>query len=196
MNREGMQDRVWIDTETLGLDVGAPVWEFGAVRREVTVINDGFNGHKDVDTRVQILIQHDPAKWLDDADYPQSFKDDYAARYDPALAVPEREAAEIIAVYTAGAVVHASNPAFDMERLAILLARNGIERTWHYHPIDVPTLAQGWLAAKGRLPDPPWKSDSLSLAVGVDPAKYARHTALGDVEWTVDLYDRIMGVYA
>lgn len=180
-------DLVFLDVETLGLKPLAPIWEFAAIRREV-------NGSFICNTKVELFIQHDPTGWLDDPDYPESFKADYRARFDPAKAMPESRAAEIIASYVAdGAVVHASNPGFDMERIAILLARNGIEPGWHYHPIDVPTLAQGYLAARRELPEQPWKSDTLSLAAGVDPADYARHTALGDVLWTQTLYDAVMG---
>jgi hypothetical protein len=74
---------------------------------------------------------------------------------------------------------------------------------WHYHLIDVEALAAGWLAA-GIDPDdppaptqdscqPPWNSNELSLAVGVDPEQYDRHTALGDARWARDIYDAVMG---
>lgn len=181
-----MTDLVFLDCETLGLDPTAPIWEFAALRREV-------NGSFSCDTKVELRIQHDPAKWLDDPDYPDWFKADYRDRFKRDDAMPETKAAEIIASFVDGAVVHASNPAFDMERIALLLQRNGIEPGWHYHPIDVPTLAQGYLAARNELPERPWKSDVLSVALGVDPADYARHTAMGDVLWTVAQYDVVMG---
>lgn len=182
-------DRVFLDTECLGLDPRAPIWEFAALRREQ-------DGYVTATTQVEIFIQHDPYGWLDSPDFPESFRVDYRTRYDPDTAVPEQDAAEIIASYTTNAVIHGSNPSFDMERLETLLRRNKIEPGWHYHPVDVPTLTQGYLAAKGKLPNPPWRSDALSIAAGVDPGKYARHTALGDVLWTAALYDMAMGVYA
>lgn len=179
-------DLVFLDCETLGLDPAAPIWEFAAVRREV-------DGDFVCNTKAELLIEHDPGRWLDDPEYPQWLIDDYEKRFDAERAVPEARAAEIIASYVDdGAVVLASNPGFDMERIALLLQRNGFEPGWHYHPIDVPTLVQGYLAALHRLPERPWKSDTLSAAVGVDPADYARHTALGDVLWTVAQYDVVM----
>lgn len=180
-------DLVFLDVETLGLNPAAPIWEFAAIRREV---NGGFI----CDTKIELFIQHDPAHWLDDPEFPDSFKDDYRKRFDRETALPESAAADIIASYVKDkAVVHGSNPGFDMERIESLLSRNGITPGWHYHPIDVPTLVQGYLAAKNLLPEPPWKSDTLSAAVGVDPADYNRHTAMGDCAWTLAQYDIVMG---
>jgi hypothetical protein len=40
---------------------------------------------------------------------------------------------------------------------------------------------------------PPWDSEVLSRAVGVDPNAYERHTALGDARWARDIYDAVTG---
>lgn len=70
---------------------------------------------------------------------------------------------------------------------------------WHYHLIDVENLAVGWLAAL-PLGDPrrdaltlPWNSDDMSRAVGVDPDRFKRYTAMGDVRWAMAIYDAVMG---
>lgn len=109
-------------------------------------------------------------------------------------------------------------PSFDDYRLAKLLRDNGAVPRWHYHTIDVEALAAGWLAgrkaetddnggngtgtarvlnAEGRLvevgPEPPWDSDLLSLAVGVDPAMFDRHTAIGDCRWSKAIYEAVTG---
>ena len=44
------------------------------------------------------------------------------------------------------------------------------------------------------LPGLPWNSDTLSNAVNVDPERFDRHTAMGDVRWVMAQYDRIMAV--
>lgn len=174
---------VFLDTETLGLSRRTPIWEFAAIRIE----DDGS-----LSAREHFQIIHDPT--LADPDLPQWFRDDYEQRYNPADAVPPELAADAIAeIVRDGAVIAGSNPAFDMEKLTDLLGRFGIVPTWHYHPCDVPTMALGWLAAGAQLIPRPWKSDALSRAVGINPADFDRHTALGDVEWTWDLYVAITG---
>lgn len=111
-------------------------------------------------------------------------------------------------LHLAGAVV-----SFDEERLRRLLRSNGVVQRWHYHLIDVEALAAGWLAGiradaadmdptgdpgnehEGNMDTarPPWKSDDLSRAVGVDPDQFDRHTALGDARWAKAMYEAVMG---
>jgi hypothetical protein len=114
-------------------------------------------------------------------------------------------------LHLAGAVV-----SFDSERLWKLLRKNGECPMWHYHIVDVEALAAGYISAKSEgegwdgtkgtirveRPDhtvnnidgrPPWKSNDLSLAVGVDPGDFDRHTALGDARWAKAVYEAVMG---
>lgn len=75
---------------------------------------------------------------------------------------------------------------------------------WHYHLIDVETLAVGWLAGYSDThraccpeltpPDTlPWDSELLSSQLDVKPpADHERHTALGDARWAKALYERVM----
>jgi hypothetical protein len=85
-----------------------------------------------------------------------------------------------------------------------MLRRHKLAPAWHYHLVDVEALAVGYLHGRHSdviLPDegyarisPPWKSDDLSRAVGVEPATDdERHTALGDARWAMRLYDAITG---
>lgn len=112
--------------------------------------------------------------------------------------------------HLAGAVV-----SFDEERLRRLLRSQGVVQRWHYHIIDVEPLAAGWLAGiradaadlpSGEPSDaqmehdvnmgiatPPWDSNALSRAVGVDPDTFDRHTALGDARWAKAIYEAVMG---
>lgn len=100
-------------------------------------------------------------------------------------------------VHLVGAVV-----SFDEERLRRLLRNKHQAAMWHYHLVDVETLAVGWLAAGhdpaeggpvGDKCQPPWDSEELSLAVGVDPTAFDRHTALGDARWAAAIYDAVIG---
>lgn len=183
-----MTDIVFLDTETLGLDPQAPIWEFAAIR-----VRPGFP----VNAR-EFAVTHFPAYWLEAmaASSPKGAElaDDYRNRYNPAHALTEADAAREIHAITNGAQVIGCNPGFDLDsqRLTHLLLRNGFEPGWHYHPDDISSMAKGWLAAAGRLPAPPWKSDQLSLALGVDPADYPRHTAMGDVRWCQAQYAAVM----
>ena len=191
-----MTDFVILDTETLGLDPAAPIWEFAAVRQ----FADG------VDESIEFFIRHDPAHWLDElAKQPngQQFVDDYTERHIVDDALDEQSAAAMIHIVTRDAVIVGCNPSFDLERIANLLRRNGLEPAWHYRPVCVTTFAAGVLhvcADALGVPKPaadtvltlPWSSEAISRAIGVNPDDFTRHTAMGDVLWTVAQWDAIM----
>jgi hypothetical protein len=95
-------------------------------------------------------------------------------------------------------------PNFDTDTMTGALTRAGLLPAWHYHLIDVEALAVGWLAGRGWLvldgvddaPEIglPWNSSALSEACGVDPAPpELRHTALGDADWAMRLFDVVTG---
>lgn len=181
-----MTDIVFMDTETLGLHPEAPVWEFAAIRRA----EDG------TETEFHCFIDHYPLPWIDSL--PVEFAQDYRNRYKPDEAVTQYDAARLVGKATERAHVVGAVPNFDTERLQRMLVRTGwfglAEREpWHYHLIDVENLAVGFLAAKGELMAPPWKSDAISSAIGVDPTQFERHTAMGDVLWVRAQYDAVMG---
>lgn len=164
---------LFLDCETLGLREDAPVWEVAAI---LITANGAMQQHWSA------FVQHDQTiatEYLEEL--PQSFREDYLARYAPDEAwAPETVAGKIAFMAEGGAIVCGSNPDFDMTRIAKLDPT--IKIGWHYHAMDIPTLVHGYLLGKGLAPAPPWKSDLLSQMIGVDP-RPGRHTALGDAAW-------------
>lgn len=186
-------DIVFLDTETLGLHPDAPIWEFAAVRRFAT-------GGED---KTEFQIRHDAADWLDAM--PDQFLYDYDERYKPHDAATESDAAVMMHILTKDALVVACNPGFDLPRIERLIRRHGMEPAFHYHPFDISSIAFGaWVTGRHfassvtqielePIGPPPWKSDHLAYAVGVRSADYARHTAMGDVLWTIAQWDAVTG---
>jgi hypothetical protein len=80
-------------------------------------------------------------------------------------------------------------PSFDDAFLKRFMLANGqAVSTWHYHLICVENLIAGKLGIA-----PPWKSDDLSRAIGVEPPKDAdRHTAIGDARWVKAMYEAVI----
>ncbi|WP_280371069.1 hypothetical protein [Nocardia wallacei] len=124
----------------------------------------------------------------------------------------EWQAAETVEKWTRGAHIVGMVPNFDTETLAAMLRRHERCPAWHYHLIDVEALAIGWLKAveaenisklielapgnayQRSVSEPPWKSDDISRAIGVEPpGDDDRHTAIGDARWAMRLYDKIAG---
>lgn len=176
-------DIVFLDTETLGIPVAAPAWEFAAIRRTYTAM--GWT-----EREFHCFISHRKNPWL--GQLPDKFKADYLERYDAEAALTRCEAARVIYEATKGAHIVGAVPSFDTPRLENLLVRHGFKPSWHYHLLDVETLAVGWLAGRGELVRPPWKSDKLSAAIGVDPGDFNRHTAMGDVKWIRAQWDTVI----
>lgn len=197
-----------MDTETLGLSIDSPIWEFAAIRRK-SLGTGGYAAEKSL----HLFIRHHATPWLED--FQEEFAADYKARYSDAESVDQLTAAQMIVTFLAdrphivGAV-----PNFDTERISHQLLRpNRLREPWHYHLIDIENMVVGYLhgvamrsidEARMRAEEPeaylvnrrldlPWDSDQLSRAVNVDPDDFDRHTAMGDVQWVMAQWDVIMG---
>lgn len=180
-------DLCFMDTETLGLDPDAPVWEFAAIRRTYV---EGVPHEQEF----HCFIDHRADPWLNQmhANGGSSFVKDYLLRFDAPRAMTSHRACELINKATRDAHIVGAVPSFDTERLTTLLHSRGFEPAWHYHLIDVENVVVGHLAAKGLVCTPPWKSDSLSRAVGVEPEDFNRHTAMGDCQWVRAQWNSVM----
>ncbi|MGW2721355.1 3'-5' exonuclease [Streptomyces sp. NPDC001492] len=189
---------VFGDTETTGLDPFMhDAWEFALIVRR--------DGH---DTEHVFRIRPDlgnaDPKALEINRYHERTTADGWTWDDP------HTAATRMYSLLNGAVLIGSNPSFDADMIRNLFARYYDDaKPWHYRPIDIATLAAGYLygqaervthatcdaAPYGKVRTRlgfPWKSYSASEAVGVPrPAADVAHTALGDARWARDLYDAI-----
>jgi len=167
----------------------ADIWEFAAVRRAP-------GGQE---TSLHLFIEHDPAKcWR----LPESFAADHQSRFPACHGATTARSAmsqiyhflepdEETTLFWVG-----SAPDFDATRVQILLEKLPWPPAprWNHQLIGIVPLMLGHLRAQlGELPPQPWKSEQLSRLVGVDPDAFARHTAMGDVEWTMAVWDTIMG---
>lgn len=203
---------VFLDTETTALHPAAEAWEIAMIRREP----DGSER-----TRcfyVDVPTAHADAHSLAVGGYYQRHPRAY--RWPPEQApkpgprpevLDQRAAAHQVAIWTQGAWIVGSNPAFDVGILGRLLRRQGITPAWDYHLVDVVPLAAGWvraallMQAQGEATpacglsesEPPWASYALSRLVGVEPpGEGTAHTALYDALWVRDVYDAVMREYA
>lgn len=170
---------LFLDTETTGLTPDDHIWEIAATLR----LPDGSQ------IAYHEFVQHDQAKA---ETLPEPFLTDYRTRYRPERALPWRrvDLASIVSVHCGRGnppYVVGATPSFDTGRLEKLFQVQGVAIPWHHHLIDVSDLAAGYLGVR-----PPYDHDALSRAVGVDPGIFARHTAAGDVLWTIAMYDAVI----
>lgn len=182
----------FIDTETTGLDPEYHVvWE-------IAVITDGNE---------RVWQQKVGKSGMANADRDAMEMTRFHERYGNLIALDPNESVALFNQLTGGRHLVGACPWFDSERLHRLhrsvlphydggfhdqlLARR---HPWHYHLIDVETLAVGYLTGKADIwASLPWKSEGLSRAVGVEPNLFDRHTALGDARWAKAMFEAIMG---
>ena len=198
-----MSNVAFIDTETLGLDPDVnPVWEVGLI------LPDGTERqwHVKVTDR-DIALAHPKALEI------SQFHERYGKERQPDE--PEWVARDLYDLLPKGTHLAGAVVSFDEERLRRLMWKHGYSPRWHYHLIDVEALAAGYLggqAAAGQeirgadnedeaevgrsylsIASPPWDSEELSKALGVEPDKFDRHTALGDARWAKAIYAAAIG---
>jgi len=119
----------------------------------------------------------------------------------PSESAQPAEVAGRLANLLDGAHMVGAVPSFDAAFLERFLRRHGQCPTWHYHLVDVEAMAAGYLHGRygDKLEDGeleavqlPWNSNNLSRAVGVDPDRFDRHTALGDAHWAKAIYEAVL----
>lgn len=188
----------FVDTETTGLDPELnPIWEIAVILPDgpyegehcwqvrvppLAVVPDG---ERPADRSVAYISQ-----WVLD-------NTGFASRYNAEEALEPSRAAELAIQLLKGRHIVGAVPSFDEERLRRMVDEHlgrPDRYPWHYHLIDVEAMAVGFLGASGVAVSLPWKSDDLSLALGVEPPSGDdRHTALADARWARVLYEAVVG---
>lgn len=204
---------VFLDCETTSLRPDRRAWEVGIILRRPGQEDDERSWFVDVDDLD--LGNADPFSLRIGHFYERHPQVNFTEDGEFQVVDEEEMLAEIEAV-TRDAHLVGAVPSFDAEVLAARMRAHGILPSWHYHLIDVEALALGWINGvtaraidearmRGDEPPkvdwsrgaPPWKSDDLSRAVGVEPpGEDERHTALGDAKWCARIWDAVTGVSA
>lgn len=179
---------VFLDTETTGLHPDRRAWDVGLIVRDLDHPETGDVEHQWlVDADDLDLGNADPFGLKVGKFYERHPR--YNDTEDPWLVVyEESDVLSRVERLTRGATLVGAVPNFDTEVLGTRMRANGILPSWHYHLVDVETLAAGWL----RKP-PPWDFDDLLAACGLKYDEADRHTALGDARMARDLYDAVLG---
>ena len=122
---------------------------------------------------------------------------------DPHWSSPRHLAAEVAPLLDDATIV-AANPAFDAGFLTAFLRANGQAPTWHYRLRDVGSMAWAWLLGRQqalagtgytgpRVPAIDASTDEFARALGLNPDREDRHSALGDCMLAGAMLDVIMG---
>lgn len=191
-----MTPMCFVDTETDGVHPGRKPWEIALIRREPGGGEFAVQFLVDIDLSTADPFGLKVGRFYDR----HPFGREISTGVVDGEIVTCRQAALNVAKFTHGAHLVGAVPNFDAEVFDRLLRTHGLCPSWHYHLIDVESLAVGYLAGLGdtvpnnELLTPPWKSDDLTTALGVEPpAEEERHTALGDARWAMRVYDHVMG---
>jgi DNA polymerase III alpha subunit (gram-positive type) len=177
---------VFLDTETTGLQPARRAWDIAAIVRNPGRPGDGVEHQWFIEETDLDLGNADPFGLKVGHFYERhpQFND----TEDGSLAVEdEYSVLQAVESITRGAIIVGAVPNFDTETLGARMREHGILPSWHYHLVDVETLAAG---AIGQ--EPPWDFDAMLAVFGLEYAEEDRHTALGDARMARDLYDAVL----
>lgn len=210
----------FLDLETTGLQLssGHECWEIGLIVRDEAALVGEYVARTDVEYlwRVQPdLTKADPealrvgryyertktmgATWSGGCVYNLAGLDEDL----PLMWSDPAEVAYAVARLIDGAVVVGANPGFDKDMLRPFLHHHGQAHTAHYRPVCVTVAGWGYLCGQrardgdmASVPELSWplSSNEVSRALGVDPADFDRHSALGDCKWTEAQWAVITGM--
>lgn len=174
----------FIDTETTSLRHDRRAWEIGLIVREPGKPDWQLTSFVDA---VDLDLGNADLMSLKIGKFYERHPHGVGAVRKGQTVVSEYEALREVERHTRGATLVGAVPNFDTEVLANRMREHGICPSWHYHLVDVETLAAGAL----KLP-PPWDFDKVLDAYGLTYNEADRHTALGDARMARDLYDAVL----
>lgn len=175
---------VFLDTETTSLRPARRAWEIALIVRE-----------PDTEDREYAWFVDKDDLNLGDADL-MSLKIGHFYERHPEMTdsedgwgavIEEVTVLHLVEALTRGATLVGAVPNFDAEVLGARMREHGICPSWHYHLVDVETLAAGALSMAL-----PWDFDAVLAAYGLTYDEADRHTALGDARMVRDLYDAVL----
>lgn len=185
----------FMDTETTSLDTRTrEAWEVGIIRREPDGTEERWSAfvdlaHPELADRTSLKIGRFYDRYPGYTTDPEKRKiqTQTGVIHRPKLPLSRREAAKEIEWRTRDAHIIGAVPSFDCSTLERLLWEEGVVPAgWHYHLIDVESYAAGLLGL-----EPPYKHDDILAAFGITYDESLRHTALGDAEMDMRLYDAV-----
>jgi hypothetical protein len=172
----------FIDTEATSLDrYTREVWEVAMIRREANGLETAYEALvAGVDLSQANPVSLRIGRFYDRCEYASGRVTGLIGNgYNHAGAI-----AANVERMTRGAHLVGAVPSFEDTSLAPLLRRHQLAPAWHYHLVCIENVLAGYFGVV-----PPYSSDELSMRIGVDPADFQRHTAMGDVLWVRAQWD-------
>lgn len=181
-----MTNIVFIDTETTSLRPDRRAWDIGLILRRPDVPeveHQWFIHPADLDMANADSFSLKIGGFYER--HPNMRLDTESANWDTP---DEEDVLEQVEAITRGGILVGAVPNFDADVLGTRMRALGILPSWHYHLVDVETLAAG-----AKKLTPPWDFDAVLKLYGLTYDEKDRHTALGDARMARDLYDAILG---
>lgn len=190
-----MSALVFLDTETTSLRHDRRAWEIGLIIRDEDASSDNeytwYIAAADLDLGNADLMSLKIGRYFER--HPDALRaagqsphgdpeDDTYRSYPEHMVLRDLEG-----TFLRGATIVGAVPWFDTDVLGQRMRAHGICPSWHYHLVDVETLAAGALGQP-----PPWGFDDLLATYGLSYDEADRHTALGDARMVRDLYDAVL----
>jgi hypothetical protein len=191
----------FLDTETTSLAPDRQAWEVGMILRidnpgedrieqEIQFYVDVDLDHANLDSLGigRFWDRHPMGRYLSGREQEFAWSGPGMPRPGDSPGFLNRgHAAITVAQWTIGAHIIGIVPDFDMTgTLAPLLRAHGLVPAWHYHLHDAEERAAGYLGW-----EPPYSTEEILAAMGVERPADAAHTALGDAYTGQLLWDAV-----